>query len=65
MVGGVLKRDLHPLHTYSLKWDVLRADDFILTPLPNHLFQRDNSCWIYGGVTVNYQQPSSKVRTSM
>ena len=49
LIGGVLKADLHPLRAHSLKWDMLRADDFILTPLPNHLFQRDNSCWIYGG----------------
>jgi len=53
LVGGVLKADLHPLRARSLKWDMLKADDFILTPLPNHLFQRDNSCWIYGGVTIN------------
>lgn len=26
---------------------------FILPPLPNHLFTRDPSCWIYGGVTLN------------
>jgi len=32
---------------------MLRADDFVLPPLPNHLLQRDNSCWIYGGVSVN------------
>ncbi len=32
---------------------MLRADDFLLPPLPNHLFPRDNSCWIYGGVSVN------------
>ena len=31
----------------------MAADDFLLPPLPNHLFQRDNSCWIYGGVTLN------------
>jgi len=53
LVGGILKADLHPLRTHSLKWDMLRSDDFVLPPLPNHLFQRDNSCWIYGGVTVN------------
>ena len=53
LVGGILKADLHPLHTHSLTWDMLRADDFVLPPLPNHLFQRDNSCWIYGGVTIN------------
>ena len=27
--------------------------DFVLPPLPNQLFTRDSSCWIYGGVTVN------------
>jgi arginine deiminase len=26
---------------------------FILPPLPNTLFMRDSSCWIYGGVSVN------------
>jgi arginine deiminase len=26
---------------------------FILPPVPNTLFQRDPSCWIYNGVTVN------------
>ena len=49
LVGGVLKADLHPARPHSLTWDVLHADDFVLPPLPNHLFQRDNSCWIYPG----------------
>jgi arginine deiminase len=53
LVGGVLKADLHPYRTHSLKWEMLRADDFILPPLPNTLFTRDNSCWVYGGLTVN------------
>jgi arginine deiminase len=53
LVGGVLKADLRPLRARSLKWDMLRADDFLLPPLPNHLFTRDNSCWVYGGVSVN------------
>jgi arginine deiminase len=26
---------------------------FVLPPVPNSLFQRDPSCWIYNGVTVN------------
>ncbi len=26
---------------------------FVLPPLPNSLFTRDSSCWIYGGVSVN------------
>jgi arginine deiminase len=39
--------------TVVLKWDMLRADDFLLPPLPNHLFTRDNSAWVYGGVSMN------------
>ena len=33
-----------------------RVDDesmFVLPPLPNTLFTRDSSCWIYGGVSIN------------
>ena len=26
---------------------------FVLPPLPNTLFTRDSSCWIYGGVSIN------------
>ena len=53
LVGGVLKADLRPLQAQSLKWDMLQADDFVLPPLPNHLFTRDNSAWVYGGVSMN------------
>ena len=65
LVGGVLKADLHPQHAHSLKWDILRRDDFVLTPLPNHLFQRDNSCWIYGGVTINPMAMPARQRESL
>jgi arginine deiminase len=27
--------------------------EFVLPPLPNTLFPRDSSCWIYGGVSIN------------
>lgn len=26
---------------------------FVITPLPNHVFTRDTSAWLYGGVSVN------------
>jgi arginine deiminase len=29
------------------------AGTFVLPPLPNTLFTRDSSCWIYGGVSIN------------
>ena len=65
LVGGVLKADLHPLRTHSLTWETLRADDFVLAPLPNHLFQRDNSCWIYGGVTINPMAMPARQRETL
>jgi arginine deiminase len=65
LVGGVLKADLQPLRAHSVKWNMLRTDDFVLAPLPNHLFQRDNSCWIYGGVTVNPMAKRARQRESL
>ena len=66
LVGGLLNRDLQlpETHGASLLWRHLRPDDFILTPLPNHLFQRDNSAWVYGGVSVNpMAKPARKRET--
>jgi arginine deiminase len=65
LVGGVLKADLRPLRAHSLKWDTLRGDDFVLPPLPNHLFPRDNSCWIYGGVSVNPMAKPARQRETL
>jgi arginine deiminase len=65
LIGGVLKADLHPRRVQSLKWATLRADDFLLPPLPNHLFQRDNSCWIYGGVSINPMAKPARQRETL
>jgi arginine deiminase len=66
LVGGVLKGDVHPMGARrSLKWEMLRADDFLLAPLPNHLFQRDNSCWIYGGVSIDPMAKHARQRESL
>ncbi len=53
LIGGILKKDLQLPRQSSLLWQHLDDEDFILTPLPNHLFQRDNSAWVYAGVSVN------------
>ena len=31
----------------------LHPTDFVLPPLPNQLFTRDTSAWLYGGVSIN------------
>lgn len=65
LIGGVLRAELTPATSGSLKWKMLRADDFVLPPLPNHLFQRDNSCWVYGGVSVNPMAKPARQRESL
>ena len=65
LIGGVLKGELHPMRANSLRWDTLQADDFLLAPLPNHLFQRDNSCWIYGGVSINPMAKLARQRETL
>jgi len=37
----------------------------VLPPLPNHLFQRDNSCWLYHGVSVNLMAKPARQRESL
>jgi len=58
LIGGLTVAesglDLGKYRTRSLPAAAL--DDvsmFVLPPLPNTLFTRDSSCWIYGGVTIN------------
>lgn len=53
LIGGVLKKDLKiPKHA-NLLWDYLDDEDFVLTPLPNTLFQRDNTAFAYEGLSVH------------
>jgi arginine deiminase len=65
LVGGVLKSDLAGFTVNSLRWELMGGDDFVLTPLPNHLFQRDNSAWIYGGVSINPMAMPARLRESV
>jgi arginine deiminase len=58
LIGGLTVAeagiDLDKFREFSLGAAAL--DDtsaFILPPLPNTLFTRDSSCWIYGGVSIN------------
>src|SRR4051794_30745094 len=65
LIGGVLKSELAGFTVNSLRWELMAADDFILTPLPNHLFQRDNSAWIYNGVSINPMAMPARMRESV
>lgn len=52
LIGGVVRAEL-PFEPQGLFGNSLDTADFVIAPLPNMLFTRDNSCWIYGGVTLN------------
>jgi arginine deiminase len=52
LTGGVTVQEL-PDELRSAIGPALAQTDFVLPPLPNQLFTRDSSAWIYGGVSLN------------
>ena len=53
LIGGIAVSDIQDGTVKRLLMQAFGATDFLLPPIPNTLFQRDPSCWIYDGVTVN------------
>ena len=59
LIGGITKADVQ--RDVGLVWE---SADPTSVLLPNFLFQRDPSCWIYGGVTINpMTKPDRKPET--
>ncbi len=52
LTGGVTVQEL-PADVAPVIKGALRPTDFVIAPLPNQLFMRDTSAWIYGGVSIN------------
>jgi arginine deiminase len=52
LIGGVTVGEL-PRDFRVWASQAYGANEFVLPPLPNQLFTRDSSCWIYDGVTLN------------
>ena len=52
LIGGITTSEVPSTPTHALRRhiDPIR---FVVPPLPNTLFTRDTSCWIYGGVSLN------------
>jgi arginine deiminase len=58
LIGGVTRGELlefgnGELSGHSLTAAISNDSAFVLPPLPNHLFTRDSSCWLYNGVSLN------------
>jgi arginine deiminase len=64
LAGGITKREIAELGPVpkSIAFHSLDPDGFVLAPLPNLLYQRDTSCWIYGGVSVNAMRRPARTR---
>src|SRR5919198_272704 len=52
LIGGVIPEDL-PFPPKGLVGASFQPTTFVLPPLPNQLFMRDTSAWMYGGVSIN------------
>jgi arginine deiminase len=56
LIGGLATTDLPDDFRsgyLSLARESTGARDHLMPPLPNTLYTRDTTCWIYGGVTLN------------
>ena len=52
LIGGLTWEEMK-MESAGLVSQTLVPEDFVLPPLPNHLFTRDTSCWIGQGVSIN------------
>jgi arginine deiminase len=64
LIGGITYDEL-PFASVALSAQVPALDGFLIAPLPNHLFTRDTSAWIYDGVSVNAMAMPARTRESI
>jgi arginine deiminase len=53
LIGGLAMQDMPKSEGATMLTEAVGLTNFLIPPIPNTLFQRDPSCWIYGGVTCN------------
>ncbi len=63
LIGGMTKADVR--QDAGLMWKSADPATLLLPPLPNFLFQRDCSCWIFGGVTINPMTKPARMPETM
>jgi arginine deiminase len=63
LIGGITRNDVE--QDLGLIWEASDPTSMLLPPLPNFLFQRDPSCWIFDGVTINPMTKPARVPESM
>lgn len=67
LIGGITKGEV--LERMDAPRSVVIAQmglhEALLAPLPNHLFTRDTSAWLYGGVAVNSMHKKARRRETV
>jgi arginine deiminase len=63
LIGGITRSDV--TQDAGLVWKSADPTGMLLPPLPNFIFQRDCSCWIFGGVTINPMTKPARVPETM
>ena len=56
LIGGLSTEEFPETHggdMIRLVRDAAGVNEYLLPPLPNTLYTRDTTCWVYGGVTLN------------
>jgi arginine deiminase len=53
LIGGLAIQEVPKSELSRMLVEAVGGTSFLIPPIPNTLFQRDPSCWIYGGVTCN------------
>lgn len=67
LIGGITKRELleHVEEPASLVVHALGMEEMLLPPLPNHMFTRDTSAWLYDGVSINSMRKRARMRETI
>ncbi len=67
LIGGITRREFRDLaeEPRSIAFRSIDLDGFVLAPLPNVLYQRDSSSWIYHGVCVNVMRKQARMRETI
>ena len=67
LIGGISKREILDRidEPKSIAFHALDVEALVLPPLPNTLFTRDTSAWIYGGVAINSMRKKARMRETV
>ncbi|HZK72791.1 MAG TPA: arginine deiminase [Clostridia bacterium] len=64
LIAGIAADEARFANT-SLQSHMRSRDGFLLSPLPNHVFTRDTSAWMFNGVSINSMAKQARKREAI